>query len=411
MRGTWLRIFGLLVFVAAIAVVGGWWMMRGQGGQISLPEPTEPAQAETIAEEPKHLSLPKIDPNKLTYPGIIEPYESVPVSAKLTANIASLKVRDGSVVRKGELLCVLDDTEIRQQIDSARLIHMQAQETLRRARETRAAEAERETLNLSTAELELESYRKESRLQLEEARACLERAQKELADYEALYEAKSVSADEVRLKREEVEDATRDYEQRQASVEVGMSSREQRVEQARLDIQTESVSEQDLKAYELSIANARAELDEREGRLDDTRITAPISGTVTVISRTQTSARMMPGESAEVLGPGVRVYEGDPFLEIAATDRACVRIEVDETDVGRIQVGTKAEISGDAFVDRKLDGEVAEIQIAGRRAGQGVSLFPVTVLITSPLEKVRMGMTADVTLQLVELEEPEEGHE
>jgi multidrug efflux pump subunit AcrA (membrane-fusion protein) len=409
MKGTWLRILGLLTFVVVIAGVGGWWMMRGTTGQSRVAASPEPEAQETTPAAPEPSPLLKIDRNKLVLPGVIEPYESVPVSAKLTANIASLRVRDGSTVEKGQLLCVLDDTEIRQQIDSARLICMQAEETLRRARETRAAEDKRERLALSTAQQELASYRTESQLQLEQLRAALKRAEKELADYEALCEAKAVSTDQVREKREAVEDAKRTLEQREAMIEAGLSSREQRVEQAQLDIQTESVSEQEIEAHELAVANAKAELDEREGRLADTRVTAPISGTVRIIPRSRTSAMMVTGKSAEVLGPGVRVYEGDPFLEIAATDRACVRIEVDETDIGRMHVGMKAKITGDAFRDRELQGEVAEIQIAGRRAGQGVSLFPVTVLITSAMEGVRMGMTADVTIWLASEEDGEQG--
>ncbi|NIR03540.1 MAG: HlyD family efflux transporter periplasmic adaptor subunit [Gemmatimonadales bacterium] len=324
------------------------------------------------------------------------------MSAKLTANIASLRVRDGRTVSKGQLLCVLDATEIGQQIDSARLIYLQAEETLRRAREQLAAERERERLALATAERELESCRTESQLQLEDCEAELERARRELADYEALHEAKAVSADDVVAKREAAEDAQRALEQQRAVVAARVSSLEQQVERARLDLRSEAVSGQDIEAYELAVANAKGELTEREGRIADTRVVAPISGTVRFIARTRTSAMLMTGESAEVLGPGVRVYEGDPFLEIASTDRACVRIEVDETDVGRMHVGMKARITGDAFPDRELEGEIAEIQIAGRKAGRGVSLFPVTVLIVSPLEGVRMGMTADVTVQLPE---------
>ncbi len=400
MKGTWLRIVGLLAFVLALAAVGGWWMMRGVRGQSGALAPSEPLPGEVSAAAAEPSPLLKIDPNKLVLPGVIEPYESVPVSAKLTANIASLKVRDGSTVRKGELLCTLEDTELRQQIDSARLICLQAQETLRRARQERSAELERESLALSTAQRELDSCRVESELQLEEARATLARAERELADAEALHEAKAVSMDEVREKRDVCEDAKRTLEQTEAAAAARICLLEQRAEQARLDIRTESTSQQDIRGYELAVANAEAELKEREARLADTRITAPISGTVRIIPRTRTSAMMMTGQSAEVLGPGVRVYEGDPFLEIAATDRACVRIEVDETDIGRMHVGMKAKITGDAFRDRELEGEVAEIQIAGRRAGRGVSLFPVTVLIASPMGGVRMGMTADVTIRL-----------
>jgi multidrug efflux pump subunit AcrA (membrane-fusion protein) len=131
-------------------------------------------------------------------------------------------------------------------------------------------------------------------------------------------------------------------------------------------------------------------------------VVAPVSGTVRFIPRTRTSSMMATGQSAEVLGPGVRVYEGDPFLEIATTERACVRVDVDETDIRRLHIGMKAKITGDAFAGRELEGEISEIQIAGKKAGQGVTLFPVTVRIISPLQGVRMGMTADVTTKLAE---------
>ncbi len=407
MRGTWLRILGLLAFVVVLAGAGGWWIMRGHIGEIA-PAPSPERAAADLDAERKPSPLLTIDRNRLVLPGVVEPYESVPISAKLTANIAAMRVRDGNAVTKGQLLCILDDTEIRQQIDSARLIYLQAQETLRRARETRAAEVEREALALSTVERELESSRTESRLQLEDSRAALARAERELSDYEALHEAKAVSADEVQAKQDAVEDARRALEQKQASIEARIGALEERLQQARLDCETDSVSEQEIEAYELAVANAEAELRERESRLADTRVTAPIGGTVRIIPRTRTSAMMATGQSAEVLGPGVRIYEGDPFLEIASTDRACVRIEVDETDVGRMYVGIGAKITGDAFPGRELEGKVAEIQLAGRRAGQGVSLFPVTVLITSPMEGVRMGMTADVTINLPPPEPTEE---
>jgi hypothetical protein len=58
-----------------------------------------------------------------------------------------------------------------------------------------------------------------------------------------------------------------------------------------------------------------------------------------------------------------------------------------------------ANITGDAFAGRELVGRISEIQTSGRKAGQGVTLFPVTVFITSPLQDVRMGMTADITIK------------
>ncbi len=138
MKGTWLRILGLLLFVAALAVGGGWWMMRGQGGSAAVV-PEQPAKAAPVgadsirpdvAEGARSAPLPEIDRDSLTLPGVIEPYESVPVSAKLTAAIASMHVRDGTMVSKGQLLCILESDELTRQIDSARLALIQSQETM-----------------------------------------------------------------------------------------------------------------------------------------------------------------------------------------------------------------------------------------------------------------------------------------
>jgi multidrug efflux pump subunit AcrA (membrane-fusion protein) len=393
----WFRVVGLIVVVIVIAAMGGWWLMRGQTGAAPAAALAEASKSGDAAAEKQ--TLPKIDKDALTLPGIIEPYESVPVSAKLTANIASMKVRDSTLVAKGELLCVLDDIDLRQDIDAARLALMQAQEILRRSKETHSADLERKRVVTATAQTDLESFRSESAAQIQQAEAALRRAQIEAERYQKLYQSNAISEEQVRLKREAAEDAQTMLEQDKAAAQAGIASRQRALEQAQLEAGQESVSEKDIVASELAVTNARNEFLKRERKRADIRILSPVGGTVHFIPRTRTTAMVETGPSAEVLGPGVRVYEGDPFLEIATTERACVRIEVDETDIGRLHIGMPAKITGDAFAGRELTGRISEIQTSGRKAGQGVTLFPVTVLIGSPLKDVRMGMTADVTIR------------
>jgi len=393
----WLRVLGLIFLVIATAAMGGWWLMRGQTGPAPTAALAEAPKGDTAAA--KEQVLPKIDKDALTLPGIVEPYESVPVSARITANIASMKVRDGSLVTKGQLLCVLDDIELRQEIDAARLALMQAQETRRRSKETHAIDLERKRVALAAAQTDLASFRTESSAQVQQAEAALRRAETEVRRYQKLYESKAISEEQLRLKRDAAEDAQTALDQKKAAVEAGIASRQKALEQAQLETGQELVSEKDIKAAELAATNAQDELDERERKTADIRILAPVGGTVHFIPRTRTTAMVVTGPSAEVLGPGVRVYEGDPFLEIATTELACVRIEVDETDIGRLRIGMPANITGDAFARRELVGRISEIQTSGRKAGQGVTLFPVTVFISSPLKDVRMGMTADVMIR------------
>ena len=392
----------MLILVGGLAVCGVWWAIRGRSDAAVPPRPPSASVGTASLAVPEPRRLPTIDGDSLTLPGVIEPYESIPVSAKLTAAIASMHVRDGSTVNKGQLLCTLESDELTRQIDSARLAAIQAQEALRRARESHSGDAQRKGIALDNAERELASYQADSELQLQQAEAFSRRAERELADAEALLDAKAVSASEVRAKREGVEDAQRALQQKRASARTGVEIRRRALEQARLEARTEAVSEKDITAYELARANAQAELAERQKRLADLRVAALVSGTVHLIPRTRTSSMMAAGQSAEVLGPGVRVYEGDPFLEIATTERACIRVDVDEIDIRRLHIGMKARVTGDAFAGRELQGEVSDIQTTGRKAGQGVTLFPATVRITSTLRDVRMGMTADVTIRLAE---------
>jgi len=424
MRGTWLNIIVLFVFVCALALAGGWWMMRGQGREV-------PAKVEAAAVSPDmSKAAPVTNPSKgdvLTVPGVIEPFEAVPVSSKLSANIASLYVRDGSAVSKGQLICILDDTQIRQQMEAARAQLLQAQEALRKAEEGRSKQEpsrrlrlEKARTALEAAQRDLETFKPQAELQLKQAQVACDRADKELKEYEQLYKSKAVSLEDLKIKRQAGEDAHLNLDQQKQALDNQREAKEHALRQAQLDLdqtkmecEKEEFSAQEIESRRAQVRNAEAELAIRRARLADVRVAAPISGTVRIIPRGRTSSMMQTGESAQVLGPGVMVYEGDPFLEIATTERACVRIEVDEIDVGRLRVGTKANITGDAFAGRELQGEVVTIQTSAKKAGEGVSLFPVTVLITSPLQGVRMGMTADVTIDLTQAQREKRmgGHE
>jgi multidrug resistance efflux pump len=418
MRGTWINIIVLFLFVCALALAGGWWMMRGQ-----TPERPPKAEAASSSVETSKTEA-AASPSKadvLTIPGVIEPFEAVPVSSKLSANIASLYVRDGSPVGKGQLICVLDDIQIRQQIETARAQLLQAREALRKGEEGRGKEEPSKRLRmekaraaLESAQRDLETLKTEAELQLKQSQVACERADKDVSDYEQLYQSKAVSLEDLKAKRQAAEDAHLAYDQQKQHLDSQREAKERALRQAQLDYdqtkmesEKEEFSAQEIETRRLQVRNAEAELAIRRARLADVRVVAPISGTVHIIPRGRTSSMMPTGESAQVLGPGVMVYEGDPFLEIATTERACVRIEVDETDIARLRVGMKAKITGDAFAGRELQGEVVTIQTSARKAGEGVSLFPVTVLIASPLRGVRMGMTADVAIRLNASREPE----
>src|SRR5262249_4398047 len=69
----------------------------------------------------------------------------------------------------------------------------------------------------------------------------------------------------------------------------------------------------------------------------------------------------------------------DPVLTVGDRKVLHVRVDVDETDVGRVQVGQKAYVTADAFGTRKFWGHVVRV---------GQQLGPKNVRTDEPTEKV-----------------------
>ncbi len=97
-----------------------------------------------------------------------------------------------------------------------------------------------------------------------------------------------------------------------------------------------------------SVAEASANLAFARAQLDEARILAPISGVVAAISTRE-------GETVSA-GPAPT-----PILTLIDLQRLETWAYVDETDIGRIEVGQRARFTVDAYPERELEGRVAAI--------------------------------------------------
>jgi HlyD family secretion protein len=105
---------------------------------------------------------------------------------------------------------------------------------------------------------------------------------------------------------------------------------------------------------EADVALARAPMDEARTRLDKTFIGAPLDGMIL-------RRHLKNGESLSDMGDM-------PIVTMVSLDKMCVRMDVDETDIDRIQIGQQAFVKADAFGAEKFDGRVVRIgQIPGKK--------------------------------------------
>jgi multidrug resistance efflux pump len=142
--------------------------------------------------------------------------------------------------------------------------------------------------------------------------------------------------------------------------------------------------------YRNQVQQAEAALDYYRKRLDKTLIRSPIDGTV--IER--------------YLDEGEGVTPEIPILAIADLGKIWINAEVDETDIGRVQLGDTAQVTSNAYAGKVFQGTVREIaNYAGARkirpsnptVNLGLKVVQVKVMLDAQTP-LRLGMSVDVKI-------------
>ena len=326
---------GIVAGLAALALMGVALHGRERHAALSPPAPVHAAPSSAV----------------VSAPGRVEPVtEDVRLGSEITGKIAQMLVEEGDTVREGQLLAVLVNDDYRAQVASceAQLAERQADE--RKTRNGARTEERREARAAATA-----------------AEAVLENARAEMERHQKLY-------DEGVGSREEAESYARAYKVAQAQHDQQMQH---------FTFVDEEAREEDQARAAAQTAYARAQLAEAQARYDKTFIRAPISGTI--LRRYHRAGESVTNSATSP----------DPIFAIGGRGTLRVRMDVDETDVGRVRVGDRAFVTADAFGDRKFWGHVVRI---------GGELGRKNVRTDEPTERV----DTKILETLVELDD---GHE
>lgn len=134
---------------------------------------------------------------------------------------------------------------------------------------------------------------------------------------------------------------------------------------------------------ELALSDAARALETARTALADATLLSPTSGVVLTVD-------------ADV---GERVSAA--FLTVGVSDSLRIRVNIDENDIGMLEVGQPADLTFTALDDREYMGEVAWIAVQGE-VDQGLVTFPVDISLDAPDEHLRAGLTADVEILVAE---------
>jgi len=195
--------------------------------------------------------------------------------------------------------------------------------------------------------------------------------------------------------------AKNDYEQAKADLataEANAQQSENSLRRSKELFDKKLVSEQEIDQANVDFVRTRAQvvkataaLSTADERLRDTRIMAPISGVILTKNV----------EMGQIISSGVSNVGGGSLLATIA-DMKMVHVEtnVDEVDIGKVQVGQSAKVVADSYPDDSFDGEVVRIAPLGETQ-QSVTTFKVVVLVRNIGGKLKAGMSASVDIEVI----------
>ncbi len=138
------------------------------------------------------------------------------------------------------------------------------------------------------------------------------------------------------------------------------------------------------------VVRAKTDLENARIQMDDTRIRAPVDGTV--ISKQVELGTVISSPTRDVGG-------GTVLFTMANLDTVQIRTRIDETDIGQVAPGMPATITVDAYPERRFEGAVLTIEPQAT-VEQNVTMFPALVRIANPGHALMPGMNAEVEIHV-----------
>jgi HlyD family secretion protein len=160
--------------------------------------------------------------------------------------------------------------------------------------------------------------------------------------------------------------------------------------QLALNLMIEGPRQEDIEAAQQRIAALQANLDSLNIRLADMTLTAPATGII--------QSRIL--EPGEIAGPQ------RPVLIMALNDPKWVRAYVSEQDLGRIELGQRAQVLSDSFPDEPVAGWVGFISPVAEFTPRAVQteelrsklVYRVRILVQDSENRLRLGMPVSVLI-------------
>jgi len=359
--------------------------------------------------------------NRIVVSGNIELTE-VNIAFKTAGKLIERNVDEGAVVKKGQVIARLDREQLLAQrerevagLESARAQLAQAETSVEWQRANLAADIEQRRADQASMEARLLELKNGARPQEKlDARAAVESAQSEVErskrDWDRaqlLYKNEDISTqqfDQYRNRWESAEAALKQLQEREGLVLAGPRSEQieaqaAQVQRARAALKMAEANSLEMKRREQDLVTRRAEIGRSQAsialidsQLADTVAASPVDGVVLVKS----------ADVGEVLAAGTTV------VTVGDIEHPWLRGYINETDLGRVKLGSNARIATDSYPGKTYEGRVSFIASEAEFTPKQIQtkqervklVYRIKIDIDNPKHELKSNMPADAEIAL-----------
>ena len=341
--------------------------------------------------------------NTVTATGTLQAVTTVQVGSQASGTISALYADFNSVVKKGQVVAQLDPSVSKAQVDQARANLEQARASLTQARaavvNSRAGVsgaqasglAAKSTVQNNQAGVSgaqanvavLKAQQDDALSLLKQQDSLLKAGVIAQRDYDVALTAYKTA--EART-NQAVAQLNQAMLTEQSASSAGIAQSQAQVQQSQAQVQQ---SQAQVGQAAAQVQQAQAALSLAEVNLSHTTITSPIDGIV--VSRDVN------------VGQTVAASLSAPTLFTIANDLTQMQViaNIDQADIGLVEQAKSVKFSVDAFPGKDFDGKIQQMRINPQNV-QNVVTYNVVIDVNNPEQKLKPGMTANLTITIDE---------
>jgi HlyD family secretion protein len=341
--------------------------------------------------------------NTVTATGALQAVTTVQVGSQASGTISALYADFNSVVKKGQVIAQLDPSTAKAQVDQANANLQQARASLANAQaavvNARAGVNDAQAKSLAARST---VQNNQAGVSGAEANVAVLKAQQDdalslLKQQESLLKAGVIAQRDYDIAMTAYKTAEARYNQavsqlnqakltEQSASSAGIAQSQAGVEQSKAQVQQAQAQVQQAAAQ---VQQAQAALNVAQVNLSHTTITSPIDGVV--VSRDVN------------VGQTVAASLSAPTLFTIANDLTQMQViaNIDQADIGLVEQAKSVKFSVDAFPGKEYEGKIEQMRLNPQNV-QNVVTYNVVIDVDNPEQKLKPGMTANLTITIDE---------